>query len=227
MMIRASDLWKIYDDGKQKLEILKGINVEIIRGEFVAVVGKSGSGKTTLLSLLAGLDRPTSGQVEFNGQRIDQWTEEEMIPLRRKHIGFIFQAYHLVPTLTALENVAIPAQLAGIKRSEEAAADLLKRVGLLDRLDHRPHQLSGGEQQRVSICRALVNDPDVLFADEPTGNLDVEHGDQVMDLLLALRGKRTLILVTHDLALADRADRKIPIVGGLIADVGTRQNKLA
>lgn len=223
-MIRARNLWKIYEDARQKLEILKGIDLEIRRGEFVSVVGKSGSGKTTLLSLLAGLDRPTSGTVELDGKRIDHLTEEELVPFRRKYLGFIFQAYHLIPTMTALENVLIPLQLAGGTNGEKKAAELLERVGLQDRATHRPHQLSGGEQQRVSICRALINDPEILFADEPTGNLDVEHGENVMELLLQMRGQKTLVLVTHDLGLANRADRQIPIVGGLISSVESRQN---
>ncbi len=226
-MIRARGLWKIYTDAKQDLEILKGIDLEIARGEFVSIIGKSGSGKTTLLSLLAGLDRPSRGTIELDGKRIEDLSEEELVPFRRKSLGFIFQAYHLIPTMTALENVLIPFQLAGGSNGEEKAFALLKRVGLADRATHRPHQLSGGEQQRVSICRALINDPEILFADEPTGNLDVEHGESVMDLLLQMRGEKTLVLVTHDMTLAARADRQIPIIGGIISHVEPTQNRMA
>lgn len=226
-MIRAQGLWKVYADAKQKLEILKGIDLEIARGEFVSIIGKSGSGKTTLLSLLAGLDRPTKGTIELDGKRIENLSEEELVPLRRKSLGFIFQAYHLIPTMTALENVLIPFQLSGERNGEAKAFELLERVGLRDRASHRPHQLSGGEQQRVSICRALINDPEILFADEPTGNLDVEHGETVMNLLLEMRGQKTLLLVTHDMSLANRADRQIPIIGGKISVVESRKNFMA
>jgi len=213
-MITAIDLSKSYQVDGQSLTVLHSVSLQIKIGEFVAIVGKSGSGKTTLLSLLSGLDQPSSGSVELNGQRIDSLDEEALAPLRQKSIGFIFQSFHLIPTLTALENVMIPAQLAGLPSVKKKASDLLERVGLADRMRSRPQQLSGGEQQRVAICRALINDPTFLFADEPTGNLDSESGQTVMNLLLALRAERSLVLVTHDVALANQADRRIELQDG-------------
>lgn len=216
-MIRAKSLWKVYqtDDGRS-LEVIRDVSLEIPSGEFVSIVGKSGSGKTTLLSMLAGLDQPTRGEIELNGQRIDQLDEESLAPLRSKTIGFIFQSFHLIPSLSVLENVMLPSQLAGQEGIRERALNLLERVGLSERLNSRPSQLSGGEQQRVSICRSLMNEPSLLFADEPTGNLDTHHGEKVLDLLLELRGSRSLVLVTHDLALAERADRCIELEDGKV-----------
>jgi len=217
-MIRAKNLWKSFETAKGRLDIIRGINLEIAAGEFVSIIGKSGSGKTTLLSLLAGLDRPTKGEIELEGQRIDQLDEEQMVPFRRKTLGFIFQAYHLIPTLNLLDNVILPARMAGNLNAEAAGRDLLAQVGLQDRLESFPTQLSGGEQQRASICRALINDPKIIFADEPTGNLDSLNGERVLDLLITLRGNRTLVLVTHDEALSRRANRRIELIDGIIAN---------
>lgn len=227
-MIRAENVWKTYGQGAQSLSVIKGLSLEIPQGQFISIVGRSGSGKTTLLSMLAGLDRPSSGTIEINGQRIDQLDEESLAPLRQKTIGFIFQAFHLVPTLTAYENVTLPAEIAGVSDVDEKAKTLLTKVGLWDRRHHRPFQLSGGEQQRISISRALINDPEILFADEPTGNLDSHHGELVMELLLSLRGRRTLVLVTHDRGLSERADRTLLMVDGVISDdSNNRQSRLA
>lgn len=217
-MIRARDLWKTYKTAKGELNIIRGINLDINAGEFVSIVGKSGSGKTTLLSLLAGLDQPTRGTVELDGRRIDQLDEDEMVPFRRETLGFIFQAYHLIPTLNVLDNVLLPAQLAGRAHTEKSAEELLYRVGLQDRMDSLPAQLSGGELQRVSICRALMNSPKIIFADEPTGNLDSHHGEKVLDLLITLRAERTLVMVTHDDSLSRRAQRRIEMIDGAIGD---------
>jgi putative ABC transport system ATP-binding protein len=227
-MIKASGLWKTYrTEDHRVLNVLSEVSLQIDEGEFVSVVGKSGSGKTTLLSLLAGLDHPSRGTVELDGQRIDHLSEEELAPLRSKTIGFIFQSFHLVPTLSVLENVMIPSQLAGVRDAKEKALELIEKVGLQDRLGSRPSQLSGGEQQRVSICRALINQPRILFADEPTGNLDTHHGNKVMDLLIDLKANRTLVLVTHDRSLSERADRRIHLQDGRIVDEDTFNRQLA
>lgn len=226
-MIRAKKICKSYPSTGEALHVLVDINLDIAPGEFVAIVGKSGSGKTTLLSLLAALDKPTSGEIYINNKRIDTLSENDLAPLRRKSFGFIFQSYHLIPTLTAVANVMLPSQLAGLDDSYSRATELLQFVGLEKRLTHLPSQLSGGEQQRVAICRSLINDPDILFADEPTGNLDASHSDQVIDLLLSMRGKKTLVLVTHDMKLAQRADRMVTIHNGRIQNESNTQNRIA
>lgn len=221
-MIEAKNLSKRYrtEDGRE-LEVLRELSLRIESGEFVAIVGKSGSGKTTLLSLLAGLDQPSSGEVYLLGHRIDNLDEDALAPFRSKEIGFVFQSFHLIPTLSALENVMIPAQLAGQKDAEAKALELMRRVDLSDRVGSWPGQLSGGEQQRVAICRALINQPKIIFADEPTGNLDSEQGEKVLELLLDLRQNRSLVLVTHDEALAQRADRRLEILDGSMVDEST------
>jgi putative ABC transport system ATP-binding protein len=202
------------------VEILKGIDLEIPRGQFAAIMGPSGSGKSTLLGLLAGLDSPTSGQVLLDGEDITQLTEDRMAVLRGQKIGFVFQSYHLIPTLTAEENVLLPMELAGRDRGGRARArELLDRVGLKDRFDHYPVQLSGGEQQRVALARAFALRPPILLADEPTGNLDSATGAVVLDLILALHREEnaTMVLVTHEESLAACADRRIILRDGLIA----------
>ena len=201
------------------MEILKGIDLEIPRGQFAAIMGPSGSGKSTLLGLLAGLDTPTSGQVILDGEDITNLGEDDMALLRGRKIGFVFQSYHLISTLTAEENVLLPMELAGAEAGgRERARELLERVGLGGRSDHYPVQLSGGEQQRVALARAFALSPPILLADEPTGNLDSTTGRAVLELLLALNREQgtTLVLVTHEPSLAASADRRIVLRDGLV-----------
>jgi putative ABC transport system ATP-binding protein len=217
--IIAHQVTKRIDTGTHTVEILRGIDFEVERGQFVAIMGASGSGKSTLLGLLAGLDAPTSGQILLDGADITGLEEDELALLRGRKVGFVFQSYQLIPTLTAEENVLLPLDLAGERDGRDRARDLLDRVGLLDRRDHYPVQLSGGEQQRVALARAFVMRPPILMADEPTGNLDTKNGRLVLDLLLQLNQleKATLLLVTHDRELASFADRKITLSDGAIA----------
>jgi putative ABC transport system ATP-binding protein len=219
--IVARRLTKRIDTATHTVEILKGIDFEVDRGQFVAIMGASGSGKSTLLGLLAGLDAPTSGQILLDGADITGLEEDELAILRGRTVGFVFQSYQLIPTLTAEENVLLPLDLAGDRQADGRARELLDRVGLLDRRDHYPVQLSGGEQQRVALARAFVMRPPILMADEPTGNLDSKNGRLVLDLLLQLnhREKTTLLLVTHDRELASFADRTITLRdGAIVAD---------
>lgn len=201
--------------------MLREVQLSIAQEEFVAIVGPSGSGKTTLLGLLAGLDRPSRGSVTLDGQNLNQLSEDQRARFRARNIGFVFQTFQLIPTLTALENVMVPVELGARGRSDgarERAAELLQRVGLGDRLEHYPAQLSGGEQQRVALARAFANEPKILFADEPTGNLDTETGGRIIDSLVDLNEhmKTTLVLVTHDADLAARARRVVRISAGRI-----------
>jgi putative ABC transport system ATP-binding protein len=219
--IVARQVTKRIDTGTHTVEILKGIDFQVDRGQFVAIMGASGSGKSTLLGLLAGLDAPTSGQILLDGADITGLEEDELAVLRGRTVGFVFQSYQLIPTLTAEENVLLPLDLAGERDAGDRARELLDRVGLLDRRDHYPVQLSGGEQQRVALARAFVMRPPILMADEPTGNLDSKNGRLVLDLLLQLnqREKTTLLLVTHDRELAAFADRIITLRdGAIVAD---------
>ncbi len=217
-MIQAHGLTKTIDTGTHRVDILKGIDLEVPRGQFAAIMGPSGSGKSTLLGLLAGLDTPTSGQIFLDGQEITGLKEDELALVRGRKIGFVFQAYHLIPTLTAEENVLLPLELAGNGGGAKRAGELLERVGLAHRRDHYPVQLSGGEQQRVALARAFMVRPPILMADEPTGNLDSENGRLVLDLLLSLNREEgtTLVLVTHDQELAGSADRRIQLRDGRI-----------
>ena len=211
-MIQVRALTKSIDTGTHRVDILKGIDLEIPKGQFAAIMGPSGSGKSTLLGLLAGLDSPTSGKVLLDGEDITSLSEDQMAILRGRKIGFVFQSYHLIPTLTAEENVLLPMELSGQDSGGRARArELLDRVGLSGRFDHYPVQLSGGEQQRVALARAFALRPPILLADEPTGNLDSATGQAVLDLLLALNREQgtTMVLVTHEQPLADRADRRI------------------
>jgi putative ABC transport system ATP-binding protein len=220
MMVRARNLSQTYRSGTQPLTVLHDVDLDIAPEEFVAIVGPSGSGKTTLLGLLAGLDVPATGTVELAGQRLGDLTEDARARFRAANIGFVFQTFQLVPTLTALENVLVPLELAGAPGSsaelDARALELLTRVGLADRTHHYPQQLSGGEQQRVGLARAFANEPKILFADEPTGNLDGETGLRIIELMVRLNEERrtTLVLVTHDVDLATRAGRVIRLSSG-------------
>jgi putative ABC transport system ATP-binding protein len=218
-LIQVRALTKSIDTGTHRVDILKGIDLEIPQGQFAAIMGPSGSGKSTLLGLLAGLDSPTSGQVILDGEDITNLGEDEMALLRGRKIGFVFQSYQLLPTLTAEENVLLPMELAGRDPGgRDRARELLDRVGLKGRFDHYPVQLSGGEQQRVALARAFALRPPILLADEPTGNLDSATGAVVLDLLLALNRQEgaTMVLVTHEQALAESADRRIVMRDGLV-----------
>jgi putative ABC transport system ATP-binding protein len=217
-LIEVRGLTKSIDTGTHRVDILKGIDLVIPRGQFAAIMGPSGSGKSTLLGLLAGLDSPTSGQVILDGEDITNLTEDQMALVRGRKIGFVFQSYHLIPTLTAEENVLLPMELAGNGGGRARARELLARVGLDGRFDHYPVQLSGGEQQRVALARAFALRPPILLADEPTGNLDSATGGAVLDLLLALNREQgtTMVLVTHEQSLADSADRRIVLRDGLV-----------
>jgi putative ABC transport system ATP-binding protein len=200
------------------LTILEDIGLDVRRGEFVAVLGPSGSGKSTLLALMAGLDRPSSGEVSFEGQRIDGWSEDRLAILRRHKIGFVFQSFQLLGNLTARENVLLPMELLGLREARQRADELLDAVGLSERGHHYPSQLSGGEQQRVALARAFAPRPALLLADEPTGNLDGATGRMVLDILVGMKAKEgaTLVLVTHDPAVAGLADRRIHLLDGRI-----------
>jgi putative ABC transport system ATP-binding protein len=217
-ILSISNLNKTYQSGGKELAVLANINFAIAEGATVSIVGPSGSGKTTLLGLCAGLDRASSGSVELNNIRLDSLNEDERAQVRNRYVGFIFQNFQLLPTLTALENVMVPLELRGEKSSKSQALELLDKVGLASRHHHYPAQLSGGEQQRVSLARAFSNRPRILFADEPTGNLDSETGDKVEKLIFDLNrdAGTTLVLVTHDLELASKTQRIIRIKGGHI-----------
>ncbi|HMO31153.1 ABC transporter ATP-binding protein [Enterovirga sp.] len=219
-IIALEDVELSLGDGAARVEVLKGISLGVEQGEAVGLVGPSGSGKSTLLMVMAGLERPDRGRVLLDGEDLTQLGEDELARVRGARIGIVFQSFHLVPTMTALENVALPLELAGRPGAFRRAEEELAIVGLGKRLHHYPSQLSGGEQQRVAIARALAPDPAVLVADEPTGNLDEATGRAVADLLLGLKRERgaTLVLVTHDLALARRCDRTVPLRAGRIAE---------
>lgn len=219
-MIVAEGLEKTYISGGRPLPVLRSLDLQIEAESFVSVVGPSGSGKTTLLGLLAGLDEPSGGRVVLDGVDMFSLTEDGRAEFRSQNVGFVFQTFHLLPTLTALENVLVPLELRGEGRSARGRAEeLLERVGLGDRLDHYPAQLSGGEQQRVALARAFANRPKILFADEPTGNLDRETGASIVEMLEELNREAytTLVLVTHDLSLAERAHRVVSLAGGRVA----------
>ncbi|WP_194774928.1 ABC transporter ATP-binding protein [Pararhodonellum marinum] len=219
-ILSVQDVSKTYQSGNRKLTVLDQVTFDIQAGESIAIVGPSGSGKTTLLGLCAGLDTSSQGSISLNGQQMENLSEDQRAALRSQHVGFIFQNFQLLPTLTALENVMVPLELKRRKDASKKALELLEKVGLKDRATHYPSQLSGGEQQRVSIARAFANEPLVLFADEPTGNLDTETGEMIEDLIFNLNKEQgtTLILVTHDRELARRTDRIIQIKGGKIQE---------
>ena len=221
-MIIGRGISKNFSIGGMSLPVLKQIDLQIESGQFVAIMGPSGSGKSTLLYLLGGLDRPTEGVIEVAKRRLDMLNSAELAAFRRETVGFVFQNFHLIPTLTALENVALPGIFAGVPRDvrEERAARMLRVLGMLDRAEHRPSQLSGGQQQRVAIARALFNQPPIIMGDEPTGALDSKTGQIVMRMLRALRDKagKTVIVVTHDPNVAQYADRMIHLQDGKIVD---------
>lgn len=204
-----------------QVNILRGINLDVQAGESAGLVGPSGSGKSTLLMVLAGLERPSSGSIQVAGEELTGLSEDGLARFRRQHIGIVFQSFHLVPTMTALENVAIPLEFAGRKDAFERAEDELQQVGLGHRLDHYPGQLSGGEQQRVALARAVAGDPEILLADEPTGNLDQTTGESIISLMFDLHARKntTLVLITHDEALAERCHRVVRLRDGLIESI--------
>ena len=220
-MIAVRDLVKTIRNGPREVQIIRGISFDVPSQQFVAIMGPSGSGKSTLLGLIAGLDAPTSGSVIVDGVDITALREDELAQLRGQKLGFVFQSYHLIPTLTAIENVMLPMEFSGASNGATARAQhLLESVGLMDRRDHYPAQLSGGEQQRVALARAFMMKPAVLLADEPTGNLDSENGRHVLELLIRLNQEEgaTLVLVTHDELLASHAERRIVLRDGRILD---------
>ena len=219
-LLRASGLHKTYRLGARSVEVLRGVDLTVAAGEFIALRGASGAGKSTLLHLLGGLDRPNHGDIQFRTQSLAALTDGELAKLRIASIGHVFQAYHLLPELDALENVCLPARVARLDsaEAERRARELLKRVGLEQRLEHRPAELSGGEQQRVAIARALVNQPQLILADEPTGNLDSHTGEEILNLLCELRTEHnaTLVIATHDSRVAARAPRVVELMDGAL-----------
>ncbi|MDH3914547.1 MAG: ATP-binding cassette domain-containing protein [Chromatiales bacterium] len=219
MVLESSRLTREVSSPEGTLTIVDGIDLGIVRGESVAIIGASGAGKSTLLALLAGLDLPTAGQVILDGQDLTRLDEDGRAALRAQRVGFVFQSFHLIPSLTALENVMLPLELAGDRQARAAALTVLERVGLAERAKHYPRQLSGGERQRVAIARAFVGRPLILFADEPTGNLDAATGERVANLLFDLNAEHgtTLVLVTHDQVLASRCDRTVRLDAGRLA----------
>lgn len=217
-ILKIHELKKTYTSGSKKLTVLEDVSFEIERGETFSIVGPSGSGKTTLLGLSAGLDYPDSGSIELCGNNLKDLNEDQRAQLRNNEVGFIFQNFQLLPTLTALENVIVPLELQGIKNAAKIGMELLDKVGLADRFHHYPSQLSGGEQQRVALARAFSNTPSILFADEPTGNLDQETGEKVIQLLFDLNKEAgtTLVIISHDLDLANRTQQILRLKGGKI-----------
>jgi putative ABC transport system ATP-binding protein len=217
-MIELKNVTKTVRSGADDLDILKNVSCEIPAGQFVAVTGASGSGKSTMLGLIAGLDAASHGEIFVDGQNITRMSEDSLAELRGKKIGFIFQSFHLIPSLTALENVLVPLEIVGAKNARERANELLSSVGLTDRGHHYPSELSGGEQQRIAVARAFSNNPSILLADEPTGNLDSHNGDHIFALMSELhrKNKTTLILVTHEIELARKAERTIRLKDGEI-----------
>jgi putative ABC transport system ATP-binding protein len=224
-MIELYKVSKTVPSGGEALTILQELDLTIPDGQFIAVVGPSGSGKSTLLGLVAGLDAPTSGEIRIDGEEVTRMSEDELATLRGRKIGFVFQSFHLIPSLTAFENILVPLEIAGARDAQERARRLLEDVDLSARAHHYPSQLSGGEQQRVAVARAFSNDPSILLADEPTGNLDTRNGRHVFDLMLEMNRRRgaTLVLVTHDHDLAASADRRISLRDGRVVDDTTRK----
>lgn len=220
ILVRVADVHKVFRRGNERIDVLQGLSLEVPRGEFLALMGPSGSGKSTLLNLIGGLDRPTSGTIEVGGQRIDRMSDGQLTAWRARHVGFIFQMYNLIPVLTAERNVELPLLLTGLSRRDRKrhVAAALAIVGLTDRARHYPRQLSGGQEQRVGIARAVVTDPTLLLCDEPTGDLDRKSGDEVLDLLQALNRDhgKTVVMVTHDPHAASRASRILYLEKGVL-----------
>lgn len=216
--VEANHLTKTYTIDSRRITILDDVNLCVNSGQFVVIEGKSGSGKSTLLSLLSGLDLPDSGTIKLDGTNITNLSEDALAPFRNQTIGYVFQSFHLIPSLTALENIMFPAELSQNTQAPGRAKQLLERVGLADRMHNFPHQLSGGEKQRAAICRALINRPRIIFADEPTGNLDSANGDIILQLLLELRKElqTTLILATHSKEISTQADQVVQLADGRI-----------
>jgi lipoprotein-releasing system ATP-binding protein len=220
-LLSVRKLTKSYKIIKRTLEVLRGVDIEIVRGEFLALRGASGAGKSTLLHLIGGLDSPNSGEIIFEGKNIAQFSETDLTHFRNRRVGFIFQSYHLLPELNALENVCLPVRIARLPApdAEKRGSELLEQVGLKDRMEHKPYELSGGEQQRVAIARAMIAEPELILADEPTGNLDSHTGAEIIELLKSLCVKRhtTLAIATHDAKVATCAQRVVELVDGRIA----------
>lgn len=221
MIIKAKQVSKTYGSNNNKVIALNNVNLEINSGEFVSIIGPSGSGKSTLLHILSGLDNPTSGQVLLDDKDIYKYSEKELSALRRKSFGFVFQQFNLLPVLTASENISMPVLLDKKQPDKDYLNEISSLLGIADRLNHLPHELSGGQQQRVAIARALIAKPDIIFADEPTGNLDSKSGSEVMNLLIKTSKQfgKTLVVITHDDRIAKLADRKISIIDGVLMEV--------
>lgn len=221
MIIKAKQLSKIYGSGNNKVIALNNVNLEIKSGEFISIIGPSGSGKSTLLHILSGLDNPTSGQVLLDDKDIYKYSEKELSALRRKSFGFVFQQFNLLPVLTASENISMPVLLDKKQPDKKYLNEISSLLGITDRLHHLPHELSGGQQQRVAIARALIAKPNIVFADEPTGNLDSKSGSEVMNLLIKTSKQfgKTLVVITHDDRIAKLADRRLSIIDGVLMEV--------
>lgn len=223
-ILEVRNLRKNYTSGSGELTVLHDISFEVTKGESFSIVGPSGSGKTTLLGLCAGLDKADAGSITLGGTPLERLSEDERASLRNQQVGFVFQNFQLLPTLTALENVAVPLELQGVKSATKQARELLEKVGLKRRMDHYPSELSGGEQQRVAVARAFSNNPAILFADEPTGNLDSETGEKIVNLLFELNKEAgtTLVIVTHDLELAHKTNRTLVLKGGRVQELSSQ-----
>lgn len=228
MILNLQNIFKDYQQDKLVVPVLKDVSLQVEEGEYVAIMGPSGSGKTTLMNIIGCLDKPTSGTYELAGEDVLAYKDKEMSDLRLKRIGFVFQSFHLMPRQSALENVALPLSYAGVKKKErkERAAAALERVGLGERVDFRPTQLSGGQKQRVAIARAMVNNPNILLADEPTGALDSKSGKQIMELFESLNEEGvTIVMITHDRSIASKAKRIIHIIDGVITEEGSKEGE--
>jgi len=224
MNIEAKGLTKVYGEGENKIIALNNVNLEIVSGDFISIMGPSGSGKSTLLHLISGLDRPTSGNLTYDGKDIYSCSDKELSAFRRQRIGFIFQQFNLLPVLTAKENIIMPLLLDKKRHDETYLKKLTDLLGISDRLTHLPNELSGGQQQRVTIARAMIAQPDIIFADEPTGNLDSKSGGEVMEMLRDIwrNMKKALVIITHDNRIAQMADRQFVIVDGILSEVTAR-----
>ena len=221
MLIKAKKLSKVYGSGENQVVALDKVDLTVAPGDFISIIGPSGSGKSTLLHLLSGLDHPTSGSLTYDGQEIYTLPDKELSAFRRRQMGFIFQQFNLLPVLTARENILMPLLLDKKQPDEGYLSQLAELLGIRNRLDHLPHELSGGQQQRVAIARALIAQPEVIFADEPTGNLDSKSGGEVMDMLKSIRDRmgKTLVIITHDNRIAVMADRRLTIMDGVLSEV--------